>query len=629
MRYRYACSRFLRFAAALFIGTIGTARAQTTETEPNDSCAAAQSVAAPGVTGTVESGDVDFFRFALAPATRYIVDARTPTFRASVALLGWFNPDCTYHGRGLPRVSMLSDESGQLNVAVAVKTNNTFVPGVSTQVMPYDVKVMPQVTIVARAVLVDALTNQPLPDTPAGIQLCADPLCETTVGGLYGTSDAEGVVTFRYPGAGIGEFVRLHASGYDSDDLLPYQSVAQEVTEAGVMYFGRLAMLRTNIGVESVAHECAGADGAMTCDIVATVRNRRHTDVALRTRGFASAKGDWGVASTFQFGGVPGRATPVVQVVPADATAEVRLRLAVPPRLQSDHVGINLMGGPPADVLERYFSHDFVIDLSSAGRPATPASGGEATANVHVTARVPLVDARYRDRVRLHPARLQRCKVADCSQFVNLDARRSNDNGLVVFPAFDLQAGDWLRVVTPPYPANTEGYLPATSRILQVPAEGETLTFPPLALHRRPISAGYRQGSCIASPTGATSCELDIPVTNNQQVEQRVRLWGFAGLYSDQGRYTTIQFGGVAGKPNELIATVPAGGTENLRLNLGFPASMVRPQSVWFSVNGSSPANVANPYFELLFSGEIGASGERVQLERLDDPAATEDTTGP
>jgi hypothetical protein len=363
--------------AGLMLVATAQAHAQSTETEPNDTCATAQAVSGNSVHGSLVVGDVDFFNFSLAPGHYFFTVNAAGVEDGSLqhALVGFFN-DC---GRrlqfGFDRQQIVVRESGIAGVAVASAPNYLFRPGIGDGSGTYLLAATPAVRVTLKAITLDGFTREPVPYVQAYVQRCLNADCSERTPVSYTYSDAQGIVRFREY-ALIGDRFRIMAfpssdSGYEG----ALSQVVEVTADGDVLHAGGLRLLQRPLRLSDISGDCGGppTPGAV-CDITVTVRNLRSTKQALHLWGIATMAGPR-VHPSFQFGGVAGRPAPVVAVIPAKGHSDLHLLLKIPPRAPQAPFRVVIAGSPPNDILYSYFNFSFQV----TGTPSAKGLGTKLT----------------------------------------------------------------------------------------------------------------------------------------------------------------------------------------------------------------------------------------------------------
>ncbi|MDB5970686.1 MAG: hypothetical protein JWQ90_3136 [Hydrocarboniphaga sp.] len=306
--------------------------ADIAETEPNNSCATAQPVAGSSFTadGTIDLGDVDYYRFTATPGAALQIDMKgAPSGVGTISdtVLGFFDSSCTQlasdddSGVGTESLLLITVPSdGVVTIAAGGFPDFSF-NGANSATGTYQLTVGEPTTAVISGKLLDAVTLAPLTsDNAAYVQLmsCSSPdakLCASTTTAVF--PDAEGQYSLPLLGFAPGTY-QLWAQASNYAILYSKKFTIDENTESSKLNF-KMSGLPLQIS-DVLPCTSAGSGGSCSYSYIVTNTTTAAVTASLWSTTYAQPNSSVEGFSSFMVGKSAARKPFVVTLEPGAST---------------------------------------------------------------------------------------------------------------------------------------------------------------------------------------------------------------------------------------------------------------------------------------------------------------------
>jgi hypothetical protein len=623
-------------AAALLLLCTGlaspVAHAAVAEVEPNDSCEAAQSVGAASagpITGSITSGDVDYFRVTATPQMLLQLDMKgSPSGVGTLGdpLLGVYDSACNQIG--------FDDDSGdglEASVAITVPSDGVvilFALAAGGSTGSYQLSMAEAGNQLLSGKMLDAVTGKPLPaDSQAQITLmqCTDPaatLCSAFV--ARSLPDAKGAYAFSVIGLPGGSYqLQGSAAGnYGNGHSTPFDFVPGSGDIKKNLKMSPLSPLFSDIT------PCAAVSPAGSCQFSYVVTNplskKIKVDIWALLKGTSPNGSPWGAAwssARYTIGADKTR-TPVQITLEPGASATVEQSFSVPAAVWTGSTGVLTLYASSRGnaTLTSGHADAFGFTVTAAGSSGVIVGGAKLqerqlrTASLQakrVASPAAVVSPQAVPRVRTisgsvvnadtstpittsNGLQLSRCVNAD-DQFCNEIAADTyaDDAGNYSFDAHALAAGTYQVVAFGSGDgSNTFGlgysapFVYDGTRISGVLAKA-----PPLPAHISNVVP------CADPQPQGGSCALSYTVTNDSLVEAKIDLWVQVESNNTGTTYGQSSFDmGFDGNAKPKKLTLQPGESRNLTQTLTLPSLLPVGADTSYYIWAAQQGNPLVPY---------------------------------
>lgn len=596
--------------------------ANVAETEPNNSCAAAQSVGSSSFTadGTIDVADVDYYRFTATPGTTLQVDLKgSPSGVGTISdtVVGLYDSSCTQisydddSGAGTESLLLVTvPGDGVVTIAAAGFPDFSFNGG-NSATGTYQLTVGESHTAIISGKISDALTKAPLPSEAfpyVQLMSCSSPdaqICTSVATAAF--PDTEGNYSLPLIGFAAGTY-QLWAQASNYAIQYSKKFTVDENTESSKMNF---KMAGLPLQISNVA-PCTSAGTGASCDYSYTVTNTTTSAVTatLWSTVYAQPNGSIQGFSNFMTGKSGAHKSIAVTLEPG-ASSKLKQSLSLA-SLPSGAVASVQVYASSSDKLPLTTGHADAFSFTVGSSATLSVATGKAMAPMiaRATKRAPMsvskpspvvIAGTAMDATNGQPlgdgsayVSLQQCSDPSydlCS--INVANVTPNANGKFSFRAAGLAPG---RYQLWAHRGEATSYA-GTFEFSGVSITGQTIwaQITPISITNLVPCDNYS-----ALPAGS-KCSFKFDLTNTTGAAQTIDLWTSVYASPTGSAYGISSYDiGKDGDTKPITLTVDAGATVSVKQSIPLAHQLKSGASasteLWISTSGAAPNTLSHAY---------------------------------